>query len=146
NRTGHEAILIKMLSDENPDVRLLAAEKLGGEGITGTNRAFALVPLLNDEHQSVRREAAWSLGTIGLAAWPAFEHAFQNPNQVVRREALWGLCQVYSPKVEYWPSRNRDLTLPVVEKLLEDSDASVREAAAKSLKRIKGPAGPYGAL
>lgn len=145
-RDGNTSVLIKMLSDTNPDVRLLVAEKLGGAGHNGAGRALALVQLLADDHQPVRREAAWSMGIIGVAAWPAFEQALQDPNPQVRLEALWGLYKPCSFKVEYWPGRHRSITLPVVEKLLQDPDSEVRKMADETVRQIKRPAGPYGKM
>src|SRR5215213_6095026 len=66
-------LLIGAIADEDPDVRLLAAGKLGGASSQGARRAWGLIPALKDDHAGVRREAAWSLSHIGADAWPALE-------------------------------------------------------------------------
>src|SRR3954452_113560 len=61
------AVLITALQDENPDVRLVAAQRLRG---AGPRETAALIGALEDKHAGVRRESAESLSRIGAAAVP----------------------------------------------------------------------------
>src|SRR5205823_1035020 len=83
-REGNEERLIDRLRDENSDVRLVAAARLGGPGPKGAERAWALIRLLGDEHLGVRRDAAWALSHIGPEAWPAIREALQDTSPIVR--------------------------------------------------------------
>src|SRR5437868_368950 len=55
---GNMQLLVEALNDEDPDVRLLAVQRLGGRG---SWTARTLVPMLKDSHGAVRCEAGWSL-------------------------------------------------------------------------------------
>src|SRR5262249_42092776 len=66
-----DAFLLQALRDEDADVRLIAAQHLGGTGGAIPARIAALVEALGDPHAGVRREAAESLYRIGTTAAPA---------------------------------------------------------------------------
>jgi HEAT repeat protein len=79
--------LVGALEDKDADVRLLAAERLGGEGPDAEARARALVGALKDEHKGVRRAAAGSLSTLRKSAASVLEEALEDPDPRVREGA-----------------------------------------------------------
>jgi len=134
-----EALLIERLTDDDDDVRLLAAERLGGEGPNGEERAWALVRSLKDPHAGVRREAARSLGLIGPDAWPAIREALNDADARVRMGAAIALEDACSPKQlkRPWPSRESDVVVPALRELLDDADPEVCCIAKEALGRVQ---------
>jgi HEAT repeat protein len=136
-REGNEQLLIDRLKDADPDVRLLAAQRLGGRGPKGAERAWAIIGILNDAHIGVRREAAWSLGVIGADAWPALRKALDDENPRVRAGAALALEDAYKHKEpEPWPSQQAKEIAPILKKLLSDADPEVRRNAEEALGSI----------
>jgi HEAT repeat protein len=138
---GNEELIIKMLQDEDADVRLVAVAALArpyGErpDVPGTRRAQALVGALRDPHLGVRRSAVWSLSSLGRKAWPTIREALQDKDPLVRAWAARALGG-YSPHEEPPPSREEKqelirLLLP----LTRDPDPNVRDSADETLKDL----------
>jgi HEAT repeat protein len=95
---GDVNLLIGALQDDNADVRLLAAQHLGGRGPESGRRADALIPILKDSHPGVRREAAEALCWIGAEAVPALCRALADPDPRIRAGAALALTDVCDPK------------------------------------------------
>jgi HEAT repeat protein len=140
DRDGNEAALIAQLKDNNPDVRLLAAQKLGSDysdaGSKQAERAWALITMLDDEHASVRREAAWSLSHLGPQAWPALEKALNDDDSRVCRGALLALQFAHSWKdyPDFLPSTSTADIADILAKLLKSKDEEVRCDAEETLE------------
>jgi HEAT repeat protein len=131
---GNEQLFIEALGDQDPDVRLLAADRLGERGARGAERASALVRALNDDHAGVRREAAWSLGHIGPDAWPALREGLADERPRVRTGAALALGDAYYWKdLDPWPSREATTIAPILRRLLDDPDPDVRGSARRAL-------------
>jgi HEAT repeat protein len=125
--------LIAMLSDENSDVRLLAAEALGHEGGGADRRVQALLPMLNDGHAGIRRAVALSLGDNRLDQ-PLLA-ALDDENAQVRAGALWALLYTQGDKEPGHPLKRLKDSLPAFTKLAaNDPDPDVRKAAERLLQ------------
>lgn len=136
-RQGNEQLLITALMDENPDVRLLATQRLGYPGPKGAERAWALICLLKDGHAGVRREAAWSLGLIGPEGWPALREALTDESPRVRAGAALALGDAFQPMApEPWPSRESKAIIPVLSKLLSDTEPEVHHNTKRALDYV----------
>jgi HEAT repeat protein len=134
-REGNEQRLIERLKDEHPDVRMIAASRLGGSGPKGAETARALIPLLADQHAAVRREAAWFLGGVGPEALPALLQALQDENPRVRAGAALALRDVSGWK-DTWPRKNAQALVPPLRKLLDDPDPEVSRHAKRALESV----------
>lgn len=125
---SNESRLIGALKDENPDVRFIAARRLGGKAAG----AAALVGLFPDEHDYVRRQAAESLGWIGPPAWPTIRNAMGSEDPNIRRGALRALLEPLGPKEwNPWPAEQSDVIMPMLQKLSNDPDPEVSRLAVK---------------
>jgi HEAT repeat protein len=134
NWTGDEQRLIDRLRDDNPDVRLLAAQRL--RGANGAALA-ALVGALKDEHVSVCREAAWSLGAAGPDAWLQLRDALRDEEPRVRAGAALALSDAYWHKEPHpWPSKEANTLVPLLNELLSDADPEVRRNAESALLHV----------
>ena len=132
---GDANLLIEALRDENADVRLLAAQHLGGEGPQGERRAAALVDALKDPHAGVRRVAAESLCSIGSESAPALIKALTDPDPRMRAGAALSLGDVGMDRESRQRAPNEVQTItPLLNKLLDDEDAEVRRNAAGALE------------
>jgi HEAT repeat protein len=132
---GDAAVLIEALRDENADVRLLAAEDLGGSDLTDGRQTGALIAALSDPHAGVRRAAAESLLSIGPESAPALIKALTDPDPRVRAAAALALGDFGLDRG--WRRRAPDelqTVTPLLNKLLDDEDAEVRRNAAHTLK------------
>jgi HEAT repeat protein len=135
-RDGNEQLLIDRLKDEDADVRLLAAQRLGGPG-TNAAALAALVGALKDEHAGVRREAAWSLGESGPGAWPHLRDALCDEDPRVRAGAALALSDAYRHKeVHPWPSQESKALVPILNELVNDPDPEVRRNAEAALHYV----------
>lgn len=56
--------LLKLLEDEDPNVRAVAAISLGRTGCTDENVVDSLIKLLKDQDRIVRQSACLSLGSM----------------------------------------------------------------------------------
>jgi HEAT repeat protein len=129
--------LLGALHDENADVRLLAAEHLGGRGPQSAERTRGLIDVLKDPHAGVRREAAEALSSIGADAVPALCEALADPDPRVRAGAALALSDVAEPKGGRERTREELSTVtPLLKKLVDDGDAEVRKNAAAALRDV----------
>jgi HEAT repeat protein len=132
-----EKRLIERLKDEDPDIRILAAQRLGHPG--NANRASALCGALSDPHKGVRAQAMKSLAGMGRVAWPHLRDAMANDN----RDARWGAVNAFTVlgyhdnKVPDWFLEHSNEIVPVIEKLLDDPDPAIRDEAKSALKIVR---------
>jgi HEAT repeat protein len=132
---GDANLLSEALRDENADVRLLAAQHLGGRGPQGERRAAALVDALKDSHAGVRQAAAESLCSIGPESAQALIKSVSDPDPRVRAGAALALGDVGLSKESRQRAPDEVQTItPLLNKLLDDEDAEVRRNAATTLK------------
>ncbi|HYW20779.1 MAG TPA: HEAT repeat domain-containing protein [Nodularia sp. (in: cyanobacteria)] len=120
--------LIKLLEDEDSDVRSIAASALreikSEAGIPG------LIKLLEDEDSDVRSIAASALGEIkSEAGIPGLIKLLEHEDSSVRYRAAFALGEIKS-----------EAGIPGLIKLLEDEDFDVRYLAASALGKIKSEA------
>jgi len=128
----------ELAKDENADVRILAADLLGGEGPRAERRAIALARLLEDVQLGVRRQAALSLGSIGADAWPHVRNALIHTSLRVRIAAILSLNFRFLDKVQ-WPLQLAKEIVPVLEQLArEDIDDDVRRYAKETAESLRG--------
>jgi HEAT repeat protein/beta-lactamase regulating signal transducer with metallopeptidase domain len=125
------AALSEALGDEDPVVRLAAAQGLGGmedpRAIEALSRA-----LRSDESVEVRRMAAWALGEIEDArAVPALSEALRSDkDEEVRRMSAWALGEIESATA-----------VEALGAALKDSSPEVRKTAVWALGEIESPNG-----
>lgn len=123
--------LAEALRDDDPIVRLAAAEGLGGiedpRAIEALSRA-----LRSDESVEVRRMAAWALGEIEDAAGvPALSDALRSDrDDEVRRMSAWALGEIESATA-----------VEALGAALKDSSPEVRKTAVWALGEIESPNG-----
>jgi HEAT repeat protein len=137
---GDRRLLVKMLDDEDSDVRQVAVMALvepyqENEGGSGAERARALVRALGDERLSVRREAAWSLSWLGPGSWPVLREAMEDKNPRIRAGAALALTYGHPMRETRWSWRNEGGFRPLLERLTTDPDPEVRKNATKALGR-----------
>jgi HEAT repeat protein len=125
--TGDRHILVKMLDDEDPDVRLLVVERLGD--------AEALVRALKDEHAGVRREAAYCLAGLGAAACPAICKALEDESPRVRAAGALAVMSIRYRK-DYWGPAECKAFSSALKRLRNDRDPDVRRQAAEALRYV----------
>ena len=119
------------LTDRDPNVRLAAAEGLGGledpRAVEALSRA-----LRTDENVEVRRMAAWALGEIeDAAAVPALSDALRSDrDEEVRRMAAWALGEIESATA-----------VEALGAALRDQSVEVRKTAVWALGEIESPNG-----
>jgi HEAT repeat protein len=131
-RGAGESRVIESLQDEDPDVRCVAAERLGVGGSSAA-RAKALIPLLMEDHTHVRRQAAFSLADIGPSAWPALQEALKDANPHLRSGVARALPDIYWGK-NGW---NQAPMLSALDELLSDADGEVRDSAKYAIDRFR---------
>jgi HEAT repeat protein len=142
SRVGSEQLFIDALKDDNSDVRLLAAQELGGPGPKGAERAWALCRALKDDHAGVRREAAWSLSLVGPDAWLPVWQALTDESPRVRAGAALALADAYKHKESKpWPSQKGEAVVRKLGTLLSDEDPQVRRNTRRALIYIIGNLG-----
>lgn len=119
------------LTDDDPLVRLAAAEGLGG--IEDPRAVEALSKALRgDESVEVRRMAAWALGEIeDAAAVPALSDALRSDrDEEVRRMSAWALGEIESATA-----------VEALGAALKDSSPEVRKTAVWALGEIESANG-----
>ena len=122
--------LLGLLTDKETRVRASAARALGRIGPEAKDAVQPLIKLLKDEDAVTREQAASALGRIGPASKPAIDDllaSLSDKDYRVRRDATRALGQIGFPEV----------ARPRIEKLLEDPDPRVREAAKVTLEKVK---------
>jgi hypothetical protein len=136
---GNEGRIIKMLEDEDADVRLVAAMALANpylerQDSNGALRAKALVSALKDQSLAVRREAAWSLSWLGSPAWSLLKEALTDPDPHVRAGAALAARFYHYHKDfdhKFGPSADFEFHL---ERLQHDPDLEGRKNAKPALR------------
>ena len=117
-------------SDTSIKVRMeavYAAGKIGEAALPLVEKA------MNDKNLEVRREAVRAAGKIGEAALPLVEKAMNNSDQqYVRLQAVTAAGEIGEPALPLMQSTG----LPLLEKLMEDSDRYVRRSAVSSAGEI----------
>jgi len=130
-------LLLEALKDEDPDVRLVTAGRVGGEGPHAERRVAGLIEALKDRHAGVRRAAADSLWSLGPASGPALTAALKDPDPRVRAEAAWALqTWQHKEKRERAPGEVEAIR-PLLKDLLNDEDATVRRNAEMTLDTLR---------
>jgi HEAT repeat protein len=125
--------LIVSLKDEDSDVRLLSAMRLGGQRAA----APALVEALKDRHAGVRRAAAEALSRLWPVSQEALTHALTDPDPRVRAGAAYALGEAPSERDDRVVTAAQAEPLrPLLRDLLNDPDPEVRENAGEALRRI----------
>jgi HEAT repeat protein len=123
--------LVKLLSNEDPEVRWNAAKTLGK--IHAVDAIDPLIGALKDPADSVREHAAEALGDMGPAASRAVEPliaTLKDPFFKARRDAARSLGQI-GPAAK--------AAVPALEQLSKDDPQPiVRDAAALAIKKISG--------
>jgi HEAT repeat protein len=137
---------VSALKDDDSDVRLLSAMRLGGgwphaTSATGTDRLVpALIDALKDRHAGVRRAAAEALGEWWPASEKALADALTDPDARVRAGAAFALSwapdciEMLERKVT---TAQAELLRPLLRALLNDEDREVRRNATWALARIR---------
>jgi HEAT repeat protein len=135
--------LISCLKDDDSDVRLLSAMRLGERpnGIPAMGAelwAPALIDALKDRHAGVRRAAAESLGQL----WPATENALTgalaNSDPRVRAGAAFALSWANDDRAgRQVTAAQAEPLRPLLRGLLNDESAEVRHNATRALERIR---------
>lgn len=124
----YTATLIKILSDPQPGVRLVAASRLRSLNAQALPAVDALGKALSDEDERVRTVAAEALTRIGLLAVPTLGEQLSSKDVNARKLALACLGGLgTAAKSE----------LAKIEKLQQDPDATVRGAAKELAERLK---------
>lgn len=119
---------IQDLKHGTRDVKISAAQALGGIGPAAKDAIPALIETLKDEDECVSGEAGIALGKIGATAVPALIKMLKDGDDQVRHSAAWVLgSKIGSPAV------------PALIKTLGDKKWGVRASAVEALGQI-GPA------
>ncbi len=123
--------LLPLLNDHRPQVRLAAADALGGMGARAAVTVPALAEALFDRDDwSVRRSAAFALARIGppaAAVIPQLLTALKQEDVVVRRSTAAALGNIGAPAAA---------ASPELIALLSDADAEVRRSVVVALGKI----------
>jgi HEAT repeat protein len=120
--------LKKGLADKQPAVRIVAAGRLKALGMQAQPAADALGKALSDPDERVRTTAAEALVKIGVLAIPVLGEQLGSPDVNARKLSLACLSSLgAAAKSE----------LARIEKLQQDPDADVREAAKILVARLK---------
>jgi HEAT repeat protein len=135
--------LLSSLKDDDSDVRLLSAMRLGERysrrPATGAERlAPALIEALKDRHAGVRRAAAEALAEWWPGTEKALTDALTNSDRRVRAGAALALSWAHSVRDDREVTAAQAESLrPVLRELLNDEDSDVRQNAAQALKGIR---------
>jgi HEAT repeat protein len=117
-------VAFKELVDEDPEVRVDAAQRLGEA--KSPEAVDSLIAILDDPSEMVRVQAVRSLGQIGDArAIPAIQERAKDELHTVRLQVSMSLGEFRDPAA-----------IPTLKSLLYDPDESTRLAAARSLGKI----------
>lgn len=153
--------LVAGLADRDPSVRLEIVKALGSYQDTSAIAALSRA-LAQDEDPSVRRAAAWALGEIEDAqAIPALGRALrQDPDPTVRQMAAHAIGEIEDPAgveplgaalanetdpptraqiIEALGEIEDPAAIPALTRVLSDSSAELRAAAAYALGEVEDP-------
>lgn len=125
--------LITLLNDKQktPETRWHAARTIGKIGPGAIDALDALIASIEDEEWHIREHCAEAIGELGSAAAekgvPVLIERLSDDAVRVRRDAVRSLGQL---------GKLASAAVPQVEKLLDDEEQLVREAAEKALKLI----------
>jgi HEAT repeat protein len=120
--------LQKGLADKQPSVRVVAAGRLKALGMQAQPAADALGKALGDSDERVRTAAAEALVKIGVLAVPVLGEQLDSPDVNARKLSLACLSSLgAAAKSE----------LAKIEKLQQDQDVDVREAAKILVARLR---------
>jgi len=119
--------LAEALQDEDPLVRVTAADALGDAGAEAAPAVPVLLVTIEDEEPYVRSAASEALGRIGSAAVPEMLKAFEGGHRSLRVRACVALGGVGPAAKD---------AVPALAKALQDPDAAIRMIAARSLGQI----------
>jgi HEAT repeat protein len=124
--------LIELLqSDPDTGVRWGAARTLGKIGPDAKPATDALIKALKDENGTLREHAAEALGEIGAeVAVPDLTALLDDPDPRVRRDSVRSLGQLGAAAKP---------AIPKIQKLLQDAELPVRQAAEVALRQINRP-------
>jgi len=122
----HSEALVKLLDDDNEEVRTTLAEALSK---MSPDSQPALIRALGAKSPEVRDAAALALGKLGVAAIGPLKEALQSKNAVERAGAASALGRI-GPKAS---TASR-----AIDALRKDEDATVRVAAVEAIGRIGG--------
>jgi HEAT repeat protein len=121
--------LAKLLTDEDPEVRMQAVITLGEIGPGAKTSLAEILKALADDHGGVRYGAAYALAKIGaVESLPALAKAAADKDPFLQVLAPWAAAKIK-------PSDEK-LVQTAVERLvagLKSSDANVRRASARGL-------------
>lgn len=142
---GNLEALVKDLENPNPGTRAMAATSLTKLGSAASPAVPALSKALADQNLNVRYWAASALKAVGPAAQSAVTALMKALDTAPGgSRALDGPVRYYADvrsvaaeALGAIGSRAHD-AVPALKKALNDSDPSVRSAAADALKRIAG--------
>jgi HEAT repeat protein len=125
------AELTKSLSDENPKVRLAAADSLAkATGAEASEAAAALAGALADKSEEVRWHSARSLAHLGArsaVAVPALSQSLKDSNPLVRAHAALALGAV---------GKDAQAAAPALLESVVDTETGVRRAALHALRSL----------
>jgi HEAT repeat protein len=127
-----QSVAMEALRDDDPDVRLVAVQHLGGPA-----RVQTLIDTLRDNHAGVRRQAAESLSAMGTAAAPALVEALRDQDPRVRAEAAFALGDLHKKDWRDRSAEEERLVVPPLCELLKDPDVEVRRNAARTLAQLR---------
>jgi HEAT repeat protein len=138
DRRADATPVIRALRDENADVRLVAAQRLGGPGTNARERAEALVEAFDDPHFGVRREARESFCRLGPESGAVLCRALTDPRPRVRATAARALAGAGCWKEQRDRAPDEiETAVPLLRNLLADEDAEVRKCAAEALVSLR---------
>ncbi len=124
-------ILLKLLRDEDSDVRRKATEAIGRIGEAGKVYNPELAKLLSDEDSYVRMSAAEAIGNMGKAGnayLPELAKLLSDEDSDVRSNAAEAIGNMREAGKAY---------LPELVKLLSDEDSDVRSSAAEAIGNMR---------
>jgi predicted NACHT family NTPase len=124
------SFLLLRLEDENEDVRMSAAQALGGFGNASETVINALLLRLQDGEKEVRGQAAFALGRLGNASEIVISSLLlrlQDEHQLVRASAAFALGKFGNAS---------ESIISALLLRLEDGDNSVRASAAEALGKF----------
>ncbi len=128
--------IIELLKDKDPAVRAAAAHAFSSIGPEAEAAVPALVRCLDDRNNGLLQiNAMMALGSIhtnGELAVPVLIEYLEGP----RREWNYWSCAIQALSL-YGEVGQADAAIPVLQRLVEDPDPNIRDAAARALRRMK---------